>query len=90
MVMLTYKVPESIRNVAMMGEFNEFDLNMFFEAKGTKDNAEFVLKDYVQKWLDLIRGSYLETAIDDLKTARKPPFPFSVLSDTQFWPIGKR
>lgn len=77
MVMLTYKVPESIRNVAMMGEFNEFDLNMFFEAKGTKDNAEFVLKDYVQKWLDLIRGSYLETAIDDLKTARKPPFPFS-------------
>ena len=77
MVMLTYKVPESIRKVAMQGEFNEFDLNMFFEAKGTKENAEFVLKDYVQKWLDLIRGSYLETSIDDLKTSRKPPFPFS-------------
>ena len=77
MVMLTYKVPESIRKVAMQGEFNEFDLNMFFEAKGTKENAEFVLKDYVQKWLDLIRGSYLETSIDDLKTGRKPPFPFS-------------
>ena len=77
MVMLTYKVPESIRKVAMQGEFNEFDLNMFFEAKGNKDNAEFILKDYVQKWLDLIRGSYLETSIDDLKTGRKPPFPFS-------------
>jgi hypothetical protein len=77
MVMLTYKVPEAIRKVAMQGEFNEFDLNMFFEAKGTRENAEFVLKDYVQKWLDLIRGSYLETSIDDLKTGRKPPFPFS-------------
>lgn len=77
MVMLTYKVPESIRKVAMQGEFNEFDLNIFFEAKGTKDNAVFVLKDYVQKWLDLIRGSYLETSIDDLKVGRKPPFPFA-------------
>lgn len=77
MVMLTYKVPESIRKVAMQGEFNEFDLNVFFEAKGTKEKAQFVLKDYVQKWLDLIRGSYLETSVDDLKTGRRPPFPYS-------------
>ena len=77
MVMLTYRVPESLRKVAMQGEFNEFDLNLFFEARGTKEQAEFVLKDYVQKWLDLIRGSYLETSVDDLKTGRKPPFPYS-------------
>ena len=77
MVMLTYKVPDSIRNIAMQTDTNEFDLNMFFEAKGTKDNAEFVLKDYVQKWLDLIRGSYLETTVDDLKLGRKAPFPYS-------------
>jgi len=32
----------------------------------------------VQKWLDLIRGSFLETAVDNLKLgAKKPPFPFS-------------
>lgn len=31
-----------------------------------------------QKWLDLIRGSYLETAADDLKLgAEKPPMPYS-------------
>ena len=77
MVMLTYKVPESIRKVALQTDTNEFDLNMFFEAKGTKNDAEFVLKDYVQRWLDLIRGSYLETAVDDLKLGRKPPFPYS-------------
>ncbi len=77
MVMLTYKVPDSIRKVALQTDSNEFDLNMFFEAKGTKDNAEFVLKDDVQKWLDLIRGSYLETTVDDIKLGRKAPFPYS-------------
>lgn len=30
MIMLTYKIPESIRRIAMQGEFNEFDLNIFF------------------------------------------------------------
>ena len=29
-VMLTYQMPESLREVAMQGEFNEFDLNKFF------------------------------------------------------------
>lgn len=77
MVMLTYRVPDSIRKVALQTDTNEFDLNMFFEAKGVKDKAEFVLKDEVQKWLDLIRGSYLETTVDDLKLGRKAPFPYS-------------
>lgn len=32
----------------------------------------------MQKWLDLIRGSYLETTVDELKLgAEKPPMPFS-------------
>ena len=32
----------------------------------------------MQKWLDLIRGSYLETTVDELKLgAQKPPMPFS-------------
>ena len=32
----------------------------------------------MQKWLNLIRGSYLETAVEELKLgAEKPPMPFS-------------
>jgi hypothetical protein len=89
--MMTYKIPDSIRQIAMQGEFNEFDLNVFFSAKGKEKEAKFVYENEVQKWLDLIRGSYLETTMDDLKLgAKKPPMPYSdtrllnVLSHT-FW-----
>src|SRR2546429_7353593 len=41
--------------------FNEFDLNVFFSAKGAGDTATFTYQDEVQKWLDLIRGSYLRS-----------------------------
>ncbi|MBU1097061.1 MAG: GIY-YIG nuclease family protein [Bacteroidetes bacterium] len=91
MVMLTYQLPDSIREIAMKGEFNEFDLNVFFSAYGEGFTAKFKYEDEVQKWLNLIRGSYLETTIDNLKLgAKKPPMPFSdarlinVLSHT-FW-----
>ncbi len=91
MVLLTYQLPDSIREIAMQGEFNEFDLNVFFTANGLGDAAEFIYQDEVQKWLDLIRGSFMETTVDNLKLgAQKPPMPFShapllnVLSHT-FW-----
>ena len=78
MVMLTYQLPDSIVRIAKQGEFDEFDLNVFFSAKGEGENARFVYSDYVQKWLDLIRGSYLETTTDELKLgAQKPPMPYS-------------
>lgn len=78
MVMLTYKLPDSIQRIAQQGEFDEFDLNVFFSAAGEAENAQFVYKDYVQKWLDLIRGSYLETSVNDLKLgAEKPPMPYA-------------
>ena len=78
MVMLAYKIPDSIQQIAKQGEFDEFDLNVFFSAEGSGDEAHFVYEDYVQKWLDLIRGSYLETTVDELKLgARKPPMPYS-------------
>ena len=78
MVMLTYKMPDSIQRIAKAGEFDEFDLNVFFEATGKGARAEFVHKDYVQKWLDLIRGSYLETTTDELKLGRgRPAMPFA-------------
>jgi hypothetical protein len=78
MVMMTYKIPESIQRIAKQGEFDEFDLNVFFSAEGKGKDAHFVYEDYVQKWLDLIRGSYLETSVDELKLgAQKPPMPYS-------------
>lgn len=91
MVMMTYRLPDSIREIAMKGEYNEFDLNLFFSAEGEGENAKFKYEEEVQKWLDLIRGSFSETTIDNLKLgAKKPPLPFShapllnVLSHT-FW-----
>ncbi len=78
MVMLTYKIPDSIQQIAKRGEFDEFDLNVFFAAEGKGEDARFKYEDYVQKWLDLIRGSYLETTVDELKLgAEKPPMPYS-------------
>ncbi len=91
MVLMTYQLPDSIREIAMKGEYNEFDLNVFFSADGEGKNARFKYEDEVQKWLDLIRGSFSETSIDNLKMgAKKPPLPFShaplmkVLTHT-FW-----
>lgn len=78
MVMMTYQLPDAIRSVAMAGEFNEFDLNVFFSAEGEEYDAEFVYKDEVQKWLDLIRGAYTENIVSDLKLrTERPPMPFS-------------
>lgn len=79
MVMLTYRIPESISQIAMQGEFDEFDLNVFFSATGKGDKAKFVYENEVQKWLDLIRGSYLPSSVDDLKLGqeKRPPMPFS-------------
>ena len=78
MVMLTYRIPDSIQRVAKQGEFDEFDLNLFFAAEGKGRDARFKYESYVQKWLDLIRGAYLETTVDDLKLgAEKPPMPYS-------------
>lgn len=78
MVMLTYRLPESIQRIAREGEFDEFDLNEFFRADGRGENAVFRYRDYVQKWLDLIRGAFSETTVADLKLgAKRPPFPFS-------------
>ena len=78
MVLLTYQLPDAIREIAMQGEFNEFDLNVFFSAEGLGPQARFKYPDEIQKWLDLIRGAFMPTSIDSLKLgARKPPLPFS-------------
>ncbi len=82
-VLMTYRIPDSIRQIAYNEDFNEFDLNVFFAAKpeieGEIETSQFIYKDYVQKWLDLIRGAYLPSSVDDLKLGQnaKPVMPYS-------------
>jgi hypothetical protein len=77
MALLTYQMPDELVAIASEGEFNEFDLNAFFEASGTGAKATFKHKSDVQKWLDIIRGHYLPKAVESLKTGRPSPFPYS-------------
>lgn len=77
MRLLTYQMPDDILSVAVQGEFDEFDLNTFFEATGEDDAARFVHESDVQKWLDLIRGEHAPTQLDSLKAGSRPPFPYA-------------
>lgn len=83
MRLLTYQMPEELIAIASQGEFDEFDLNAFFEATGTGTDARFVHQDDVQKWLDIIRGQYAPSQVDYLKSGTRPPFPYS---DTRLLP----
>ena len=77
MRLFTYHMPDELIAVANQGEFDEFDLNEFFEAKGIGADAEFTHKTDVQKWLDLIRGAHLPTQVDAMRMGTRPPFPYS-------------
>lgn len=77
MRLLTYQMPDELVAIASAGEFDEFDLNTFFEATGAGVLAQFKHKSDVQKWLDIIRGGYAPKAIEHLKTGTRPPFPYS-------------
>ena len=77
MRLLTYQMPDELLAIASGGEFDEFDLNAFFEASGTGSAAQFKHKNYVQKWLDIIRGGYASKSVEHLKTGTRPPFPYS-------------
>ena len=83
MRLLTYQMPDEIVAIAQQGEFDEFDLNAFFDATGTGGSAAFKYKDDVQKWLDIIRGAYMPSQVDAMKMGRRPPFPYS---DTRLLP----
>lgn len=78
MRLFTYQMPDELLAIASQGEFDEFDLNEFFKATGKGDKAEFKYKSEVQKWLEIIRGSYTPHISENLKQgSKKPPFPYS-------------
>ncbi len=76
MHLLTYQMPDELLAIASDGQFNEFDLNAFFEASGTGAKAQFKHKNDVQKWLDIIRGGYTPKSVEYLKTGTRAPFPY--------------
>ncbi|MFH0782392.1 MAG: DEAD/DEAH box helicase family protein [Pseudomonadota bacterium] len=89
--LLTYQMPDELLAVASGGEFDEFDLNEFFAANSgytipnsngefgscPQNSPQFKYKSDVQKWLDIIRGSYAPQTVESLKTGTRPPFPYS-------------
>jgi hypothetical protein len=77
MRLLTYQMPDELLAVASGGEFDEFDLNAFFEAAGSGAGATFKHKNDVQKWLDIIRGGHTAQSAELLKAGTRPPFPYS-------------
>ena len=77
MRLLTYQMPDQLIAVANEGEFDEFDLNEFFDAEGHGPEAVFTHKDDVQKWLDIIRGADIPTQVDSMRVGTRPPFPYS-------------
>ncbi len=91
MLLLTYQLPDEIRDVALRGELNEFDLNLFFATEGSYEDARFIYEDEVQKWLDFIRGDFFDDRVERLRIReRRSPFPLSdpVLLNTlshTFW-----
>ena len=76
MVMLTYDLPDEIKQVATEGDFDEFSLNEFFKAYEEDGNYEFVHKSDVQKWLDYIRGNYIFQNISASSNVKLPPLPY--------------
>ncbi|MEB3174507.1 MAG: restriction endonuclease [Cyanobacteriota bacterium] len=75
--LLTYQMPDELIAIASAGEFDEFDLNAFFETSGAGLTAAFKHKSDVQKWLDILRGGYAPQSLQQLKTGTRPPFPYS-------------
>jgi len=84
MVLMTYQLPDEVRNIALRGELNEFDLNEFFKAEevprdGKKHSKvyKFIHKTEVQMWLSLIRGQYLQAGFKPDSGGTKPPLPYA-------------
>ena len=77
MVMMTYKMPDEIKNIASDGMYDEFSLNEFFAASENNDSCKFKHEAEVVNWLNLMRGQYLPTSSDKYDPKNRPPMPYS-------------
>jgi hypothetical protein len=90
MVLITYKVPEEISQIATKSNINEFDLHEFFKTNNeTDEKAKFIHEDNVQAWLDFIRGSHKSEDYQNLSNKKKfLPFGYTRLLENlnhTFW-----
>ena len=77
MNLLVYELPDRLREVAISGSRDEFDLNEFFRACGTGGGAAFEHPDQVQGWLDWLRGQDVDAAVEVLAAGTTKPFPYA-------------
>ena len=79
-VLMTYQLPEKVREVAIKGERDGFDLSEFFRAKEIEEKGKKVYKfeyeNQVQQWLNIIRGSDQIYAPIVGQDNTRPPIPF--------------
>lgn len=75
MHLLTYEMPDSLREVAL-NNFAEFSLTEFFRTEKLPDGAvQFVHEVEVQKWLDVLRGQDISGLWPQVSRQR-PPLPY--------------
>ncbi len=79
-VMMTYQLPEKVREEIQKTGHNEFSLNEFFKAKeiteGGKKKYVFEYENQVQQWLNIIRGQDQIFGNVAGQNNVKPPIPF--------------
>lgn len=79
-VMMTYQLPDKVREIAIKTDQNEFSLNEFFKAKlveeGSEKKSVFDHENQVQQWLNIIRGQEQIFSPISNQENFKPPIPF--------------
>lgn len=75
-VMLTYQMPEKLREVASRGEFNEFNLNKFLSAKEKNGEWKFEREADVQKFINILHGIDLDVAVENKFDHHAPVLPY--------------
>ena len=78
MRLLTYQMPDELLAIASEGEFDEFDLNEFFEAKGTGTRRSSSTRATCRSGWTSSAGRTPPPQVENLKTrGTRPPFPYS-------------
>lgn len=79
-IMMTYQLPEKVREDIQNTGQNEFSLNEFFKAKEVFENGRkkyvFEYENQVQQWLNIIRGANQIFGNIAGQHNVKPPIPF--------------
>lgn len=79
MVLMTYEMPETLREVALNNK-SDFSLTEFFKTEKSDSGVpRFKHERDVQKWLDLLRGQDLSSLWANVANQKRPPLPFENL-----------